>query len=87
MKRSARVIERLDLQFDGRAWSIGYAASNETQGAATEYVLPGETVHAWTELVTRAPAARGTACGCPCTCGNDARSLDTDLFRVFLGNP
>lgn len=52
MKNRNRVIERLELPFDGREWSIGYAAGNETQGAAIEYVLPGETVHAWTELVT-----------------------------------
>ena len=60
MKSGRRSIERLELQFDGWAWSIGYAASNETQGAATEYVLPGETVHAWTELVTieRLPPAQ-----------------------------
>lgn len=62
MKSGRRSIERLELQFDGRAWSIGYAASNETQGAATEYGLPGETVHAWTELVTieRLPLRNGT---------------------------
>ena len=60
MKSGRRTIERLELQFDGRAWGIGYAASNETQGAAIEYVLPGETVHAWTELVTieRLPPAQ-----------------------------
>jgi hypothetical protein len=52
MANGKHLIERLDLQFDGRPWGIGYGVSNDTQGAVTEYVLPGETVHAWTELVT-----------------------------------
>lgn len=52
MALNKNIIERIELQFDGRPWSIGYSAHEPTQGAATEYVLPGETVEAWTELVT-----------------------------------
>ena len=37
--------------FDGRAWSQGYAVSTPEM-EITEYVLPGEVVEAWTELVT-----------------------------------
>jgi hypothetical protein len=43
--------ETVDLIFDGRAWKNGYEAHNASQ-AITEYVLEGETVENWTELVT-----------------------------------
>jgi len=43
--------ETVDLLFDGRKWKNGYEARNESQ-AITEYVLEGETVENWTELVT-----------------------------------
>jgi hypothetical protein len=43
--------ETMDLIFDGRAWKNGYEAHNSAQ-AITEYVLEGETVENWTELVT-----------------------------------
>ena len=52
MTLNKSIIERIELPFDERPWSIGYSAHEPTQGAATEYVLPGETVEAWTELVT-----------------------------------
>ena len=52
MAANKNITERIELQFDGRPWSIGYSAHEYSQGAATEYVLPGETVEAWTELVT-----------------------------------
>ncbi len=44
--------------FDSRAWREGYAARTP-QMEITEYVLPGEVVEAWTELVTvqRMPGA------------------------------
>jgi hypothetical protein len=44
--------------FDGRAWRQGYTASTPLM-EITEYVLPGEVVEAWTELVTvqRMPGA------------------------------
>lgn len=38
-------------QFDGRQWIIGYDAS-DSQQHITEYVLPGQTVEAWRELIT-----------------------------------
>ena len=47
----AAVADSSAPRFDGRAWSIG----NRQQSGArtiTEYVLPGETVDHWSELVT-----------------------------------
>ncbi len=38
-------------QFDGRAWTIGNRQQSRTQ-ILTEYVLPGQTVDHWKELVT-----------------------------------
>ena len=38
-------------RFHGRAWSIGHQANGARQ-RLTEYVLPGQTVESWTELVT-----------------------------------
>lgn len=43
--------EAPQLHFDERDWQVGYEASNEQQ-AIVEYVLKGETVHNWSELVT-----------------------------------
>jgi hypothetical protein len=37
--------------FDGRGWTVGHRQSNETQ-TLTEYVLPGQNVDNWRELVT-----------------------------------
>jgi hypothetical protein len=38
-------------KFDGRAWTVGHQQSNERQ-SITEYVLPGQTVDNWKEMVT-----------------------------------
>lgn len=43
--------EKLQLKFDERKWELGYNAQDETQGLR-EYVLKGETVNNWGELVT-----------------------------------
>ncbi len=43
--------ERWKFEFDSREWVLG---DEQAQGAQSirEYVLPGESVHAWSELVT-----------------------------------
>jgi hypothetical protein len=38
-------------RFDGRAWTIGHQQRNNSQ-SITEYVLPGQTVENWKEMVT-----------------------------------
>jgi len=38
-------------KFDGRGWTVGNHERNAAQ-SLTEYVLPGQTVDAWKELVT-----------------------------------
>ena len=38
-------------KFDGRAWTVGHQQRNDQQ-SITEYVLPGQTVDNWKELVT-----------------------------------
>ena len=38
-------------KFDGRGWSVGHQQKNDRQ-SITEYVLPGQTVDNWKELVT-----------------------------------
>src|SRR5262245_51765848 len=38
-------------QFDGRSWTVGNHQQTATQ-SLTEYVLPGQTVDTWKELVT-----------------------------------
>jgi len=43
--------EDLKFDFDGREWAEGYKAGDDEQGIR-EYVLKGETVNDWTELVT-----------------------------------
>src|SRR5262249_31112217 len=40
-----------NLRFDSRQWHLGYQESSATM-SIREYVLPGETVEAWSELVT-----------------------------------
>jgi hypothetical protein len=37
--------------FDGRGWTVGHQQANDKQ-SLTEYVLPGQTVDNWRELVT-----------------------------------
>lgn len=39
-------------RFDGRAWTVGHHNQNQSQDL-TEYVLPGESVENWRELITR----------------------------------
>ncbi len=39
-------------RFDGRAWTVGHHGQNQRQDL-TEYVLPGESVENWRELITR----------------------------------
>ena len=51
VEQSIEVPERWMVNFDGRPWQVGYQAA-DGRLAVREYVLPGETVHAWTELVT-----------------------------------
>src|ERR1039457_142695 len=48
---SQQVPERWNFHFDSRQWHIGYQAGDQ-QGALREYVLPGQTVDNWQELVT-----------------------------------
>jgi hypothetical protein len=43
--------EKAAIDFDGRSWKQGYQKDVGTQ-AIIEYVLPGETVDGWTELVS-----------------------------------
>ena len=43
--------------FDGRAWTVGNQQRNARQ-SLTEYVLPGQTVNDWKELVTSTVFAR-----------------------------
>lgn len=38
-------------KFDGRTWTVGHQQRNSNQ-SITEYVLPGQTVENWKELVT-----------------------------------
>jgi tetratricopeptide (TPR) repeat protein len=46
-----QVPERWHFNFDSRHWQLGKQAASSTQ-EIREYVLPGETVKNWTELVT-----------------------------------
>jgi len=54
------VPERWDFSFDSQQWQLGYQAAN-SQEAIREYVLSGQTVHNWSELVTSAYFARDIA--------------------------
>jgi hypothetical protein len=45
------------FKFDSRPWKLGYQAANGEE-AIREYVLQGETVEAWSELVTSHSLAR-----------------------------
>ena len=38
-------------KFDGRGWTVGHQQQSDKQ-SITEYVLPGQTVETWKELVT-----------------------------------
>lgn len=43
--------EKIEMQTDGRPWAEGFKQDSGTQGII-EYVLPGEKVENWSELVT-----------------------------------
>jgi hypothetical protein len=49
--------ERWKFNFDSRQWQLGYQEATN-QGAIREYVLQGQTVEAWSELVTSLFVAR-----------------------------
>lgn len=47
----SKLAEKVAMKFDDRSWALGF--SSEDQGhVISEFVLAGETVHNWTELVT-----------------------------------
>ena len=41
----------MEHQFDGREWKVGYQNGNQ-RDLISEFVLPGESVQNWTELLT-----------------------------------
>ncbi len=49
--RAALALERPELHFDKRKWKQGFQA-NQSNQRLVEYVLEGETVENWSELVT-----------------------------------
>lgn len=49
--REKAPVERIRIEFDGRQWSEGYRTEKGDQ-IVKEFVLPGESVENWTELVT-----------------------------------
>lgn len=48
---SVLATDRFELEFDGRDWEVGHEASCE-RSHIVEFVLKGESVCCWTELVT-----------------------------------
>lgn len=80
--------------FDGRAWTVGNRQANGSQ-ILTEYVLPGQTVKQWKELLTstifldpdhRVPLSRflariqtSMAAGCPSLVWNVIRQDDKSV--------
>ncbi|HEY7885593.1 MAG TPA: hypothetical protein VIC08_11685 [Cellvibrionaceae bacterium] len=44
-------LERWDFEFDQRTWIIGNQGTDSTQ-TAVEYILAGEDINSWSELVT-----------------------------------
>jgi hypothetical protein len=50
-KKPTEIPERWSFRFDDREWHLGYQAGNR-QEAIREYVLVGQTVENWKELVT-----------------------------------
>jgi hypothetical protein len=57
-KKPVDAPERWSFKFDDREWKLGYQAANR-QEAAREYVLAGQTVENWKELVTSHYFAHG----------------------------
>jgi hypothetical protein len=53
-KGSAPTCETLSPEFDDRDWTVGHhvAVPGPTRQSITEWVLPGQNVKAWSELVT-----------------------------------
>jgi hypothetical protein len=43
--------DKVEIAFDGRMWQEGYSSEDERQ-SIIKYVLSGETVNGWSELVT-----------------------------------
>ena len=43
--------DKIEIAFDGRMWQEGYSSEDERQ-SIVKYILPGETVNGWSELVT-----------------------------------
>lgn len=54
------VPERWTFEFDSRQWQLGYQTANRQQ-AIREYVLAGQTVQNWSELVTSLYIANNVA--------------------------
>lgn len=48
---AAAAKDKIEIAFDGRVWQEGYSSEDERQ-SIVKYVLPGETVNGWSELVT-----------------------------------
>jgi len=69
--------ERIVFDFDGRQWSVGYEVDAGAQ-RITEFVLPGETVKNWKELVTTQvfPSAQDQ---------KTAQEIVTGLQKVTVG--
>ena len=57
-KKPVEVPERWSFRFDDREWHLGYQVANR-QEAAREYVLVGQTIENWKELVTSHYFAHG----------------------------
>jgi len=51
LMQAGRTTERVAMGFDGRDWRVGFSSDRGGQ-VIFEFVLPGETVKAWTEMVT-----------------------------------
>jgi hypothetical protein len=49
--RDLSKLEKPEIHFDGRMWKIGFQNANN-RGVIAEFVLEGETVENWSELVT-----------------------------------
>ena len=73
--------DKVEIAFDGRMWQEGNSSEDERQ-SMVQYVLPGETVNGWSELVTAqifyAPK-EGT------TPETFEKSLRANLLRLYPG--
>lgn len=50
-QKSTAPAEKIVMDFDQREWKVGYNSEQAGQ-RITEFIIPGETVETWTELVT-----------------------------------